>query len=91
MGASQAMERYNNLSMVSENREPQRAYYIPFGDRGAALTQPGEASDRYISLNGTWGFGYFETPLDLPEDAADIVCGAELPVPSCWELSLIHI
>ena len=85
MGASQTMERYNDLSMVSENREPQRAYYIPFGDRCAALTQPGEASDRYIALNGTWGFGYFETPLDLPEDAADIVCGAELPVPSCWE------
>ena len=79
------MEKYNDLSLVSENREPQRAYYIPFSNRDAVLTMEGEASDKYTSLNGIWGFEYLETPLDIPENIADICCSAELPVPSCWE------
>ena len=79
------MEKYNDLSLVSENREPQRAYYIPFESRDTALTGDGKASDKYISLNGTWGFEYLETPLDIPEKIEDIACSAEIPVPSCWE------
>ncbi len=79
------MEKYNDLSLVSQNREPQRAYYIPFSTCDAALTGNGEASDRYTSLNGTWGFEYLETPLDIPENIEDIECCAEIPVPSCWE------
>lgn len=79
------MEKYNDLSLLSENREAQRAYYIPFGNKDMALTQPGEASDRYMALNGEWAFAYFETPLDLPENIKDIVCGKTIPVPSCWE------
>jgi hypothetical protein len=31
------MEKFNNLSIVSENREPQRAYYIPFSDMEDAI------------------------------------------------------
>lgn len=79
------MEKYNDLSLVSQNREPQRAYYIPFSTCDAALTGNGEASDRYTSLNGTWGFEYLETPLDIPENIEDIEYSAEIPVPSCWE------
>jgi len=79
------MKKYNDLSIVSENREPQRAYYIPFTDKASALTRDAEKSEQYTTLNGTWNFEYFETPLDIPENISDIRYGNELPVPSCWE------
>lgn len=49
------------------------------------MTGNGEVSDKYTSLNGTWGFEYIETPLDVPEKIEDIECSSEIPVPSCWE------
>ncbi len=30
------MEKYNDLSLLSENRVPQRAYYIPFSNAADA-------------------------------------------------------
>ncbi len=79
------MEKHNDLKIISENREPQRAYYIPFADEQTALTGKKEASDRYTGLNGTWNFKYFESHLDVPEAVGEIVYDATLPVPSCWE------
>jgi len=40
------MRRYENLDSISENREPQRAYYIPQGG--------------CTSLNGEWKFKFYE-------------------------------
>ena len=40
------MRKYEDLNHISENRMPQRAYYIP--------------NDGCISLNGDWDFKYFE-------------------------------
>ena len=40
------MRKYENLQFLSENREPQRAYYIPQGG--------------YNLLNGIWDFKYYE-------------------------------
>ena len=40
------MRKYENLNLISENREPQRAYYIPQGG--------------YISLNGQWKFKFYD-------------------------------
>lgn len=79
------MEKYNNLTIVSENREPQRAYYIPFTDKASAIEKRGVESDLYTSLNGEWNFKYFECPLDLPDSVSDIEYSETLPVPSCWE------
>ncbi len=79
------MEKYNDLSIVSENREPQRAYYIPFADKEEALHWDGEMSGQYRSLNGTWQFCYLESPLDLPDDIGAAEYPDEIPVPSCWE------
>lgn len=79
------MEKYNDLSIVSENREKQRAYYIPFGDKQKALSGEALRSDRYHDLNGKWNFHYFESPLDLPDDISEIEYKDEIPVPSCWE------
>ena len=79
------MEKYNNLTIISENREPQRAYYIPFSNKEDALSKHGTQSDRYTDLNGTWTFKYFECPLDLPDNVSEIIYSETLPVPSCWE------
>ena len=46
------MRKYENLENISENREPQRAYYIP--ENGC------------ISLNGEWNFKFYEC--DFEED-----------------------
>ncbi|HJA94234.1 MAG TPA: hypothetical protein H9717_14175 [Candidatus Eisenbergiella merdipullorum] len=79
------MEKYNDLSIISENREPQRAYYIPFGTAEGALGSQACQSDRCIDLNGVWDFCYFESPLDMPDQIRDIAYSHSLPVPSCWE------
>ncbi len=41
---------YENLDKISENRLPQRAYYIPEGSK--------------LSLDGVWDFKYFERDFD---------------------------
>ena len=79
------MQRVNDLSIVSENRMEQRAYYIPCGSRKTAMNGRAGESERYQSLNGTWDFQYYETPLDIPEEPAEIHYRESLPVPSCWE------
>lgn len=47
------MRFYDNLDKISENRLPQRAYYIPEND-GA-----------YMLLNGEWDFDYYERDYDF--------------------------
>ena len=54
MKLEKTMRKYENPELVSENKEPQRAYYIPVGE-GA-----------YQPLNGTWRFKYYER--DFEED-----------------------
>lgn len=79
------MEKYNDLKIVSEGREQQRAYYIPHGDEKTAFSGDKQLSGAYIDLNGTWDFRYFSTPLDIPDDVAEITFEHTLPAPSCWE------
>lgn len=79
------MEKFDNLSIVSENREKQRAYYIPFGNKEEAMNKRGVYSDKYMDLNGEWNFKYLETHLDLEDKILDISYSEKIPVPSCWE------
>ncbi len=79
------LERFNDLRIVSENREPQRAYYIPFLSRDRALNCIKEQSESYTDLNDIWNFRYFESHLDIPESVESIIYEHTLPVPSCWE------
>ena len=64
------MRIYENPSKTSENRLPQRAYYIPSG------------KSEYRLLNGIWRFRYFSSDLDVPES---IDTWNTIPVPSCWQ------
>ncbi len=65
------MRFYENLEHISENRMPQRAYYIP------------ENCGAFISLNGEWNFKYYSA--DFNEEK-EITKWDKIPVPSCWQL-----
>lgn len=82
------MRKCDDLSIVFENREKQRAYYIPYTNKeDAMLAMPDQEikSDQYQLLNGDWEFKYLETPLDIPNNIGDIAFDTKIPVPSCWE------
>ena len=64
------MRFYENILKTSENRLPQRAYYIPKG------------KSEYMLLNGNWRFVYFKNEDEAPEK---IEKWDEIPVPSCWQ------
>ncbi|MBR2916382.1 MAG: glycoside hydrolase family 2 [Clostridia bacterium] len=65
------MRFYEDLTHISENRMPQRAYYIP--------ENPGS----YTLLNGEWNFKYFSADIDEEETIKE---WDSIPVPSCWQL-----
>ena len=65
------MRFYENLNHISENRLPQRAYYIP------------ENEGAYTLLNGMWDFKYYTADF-LEKDSDEF--SDKIPVPSCWQL-----
>lgn len=64
------MRIYENHLKTSENRLPQRSYYIP------------EGAAEYRLLNGDWKFAYFSRDIDVPES---IEKWDTVKVPSCWQ------
>ena len=64
---------YEDLNHISENRLPQRSYYIPAGDA------------TYTLLNGVWDFAYFENG-DAAPTADAITEWGTMEVPACWQL-----
>lgn len=74
------MRIYENFEKFSENREPQRAYYIPYESLEKALEGKKENSAYCKLLNGRWNFAYFPRDIDLPEN---ITSWDTVSVPSC--------
>ena len=64
------MRFYENPEKTSENRLPQRSYYIPKG------------KSEYMLLNGKWRFAFFKRDIDAKEN---IEKWDSIPVPSCWQ------
>ena len=64
------MRKYENPLKTSENRLPQRAYYIPENENG------------YVLLNGEWDFKFYEC--DYEEDYVEKPWD-KIDVPSCWQ------
>ena len=62
---------YENPTKTSENRLPQRPYYLPAG------------KSEYHLLNEAWRFAFFPRDIDVPET---ITAWDSIPVPSCWQL-----
>ncbi|MBQ9117404.1 MAG: hypothetical protein IJY04_10305, partial [Clostridia bacterium] len=82
------MRKYEDPKLCGEGVLPQRAYYIPYHSRESALAAEiaamGADSELYLSLNGEWSFGYFESPLSVPEQLDGALCDT-IKVPSCIE------
>lgn len=79
------MDFHENLNVQSVNDLPPRSYFIPF----AGEQQPSEdisLSERYALLNGEWGFEYFDSIVDLPDDFTSLPFKKTIPVPSNWQL-----
>ncbi|MCL2125951.1 MAG: DUF4981 domain-containing protein [Oscillospiraceae bacterium] len=84
------MNVWENPLVLHANREPQRAYYIPYGSESAALSGEKSLSDRYMPLNGDWAFKYFCRAVDarasLHGADCDIADWGTLHVPSNWQM-----
>ncbi len=78
------MRDYESLEHISENREKQRSYYIPYDSLEKALEGDKNKSDFYKLLNGVWHFKYYERDIDVPKNIEkwDLI-----NVPSCWQTS----
>ena len=66
--AMQTMEKYyENPAILHVGTMDNRAYYIPFASRQAALEGNGDQSERRLLLSGIWQFRYYSSVLDVPE------------------------
>ena len=75
---------WENPEVISINREPARANFIPYNSIEAAKKGEVNNSPYFKLLNGNWRFYYCKKPADIP----DALCGNEwdsIPVPSCWQ------
>jgi beta-galactosidase len=80
---SQAQQHdWENHHVLQINREPARAYFIPFGKK---------AGDRQLSLNGIWKFRWTKTPderiRDFYRTDYDASAWDKLAVPANWEVN----
>ncbi|MBR6336614.1 MAG: glycoside hydrolase family 2, partial [Ruminococcus sp.] len=60
-------------------------YFIPFSLTDE-LSDNREDSSRFELLNGSWGFTYYESIVDLPDDFVSLKPAGELLVPANWQL-----
>jgi beta-galactosidase len=86
------LERHwENPGLLQVNREPARAYYIPYADAATAKTGKRGRSPYYLTLNGMWKFRYHASVLRVQDgfqdEHADVGDWDDLLVPSCWQTS----
>lgn len=81
---------WENLSVLEINREPARAYFIPFANEKQALTGDKNQSPYYQSLNGSWKFHWVSKPEERPVDFFKTNYNdsgwKNIVVPSNWEM-----
>lgn len=82
---------YENPAVLHVGTEPNRAYYIPYGDFKTATRMCREDSDRFCLLNGLWWFKYYDSIQEishsveeLPEMLRDF---DTISVPSVWQMN----
>lgn len=59
ISAQQEHHDWEDNHVLQINREPARAYFIPYGEK---------AGDRMLSLNGDWKFRWTKTPEERIKD-----------------------
>ncbi len=60
-------------------------YFIPFEKSQNPFLER-EESKLFDLLNGSWGFRYFDSIIDLEDDFVGIPAEKNLPVPANWQL-----
>ena len=79
---AQVHHDWEDNHVLQVNREPARAYFIPYGvNKG----------DRMLSLNGDWKFRWTKTPdemiMDFYQTDYDVSAWKTLVVPAVWEVN----
>ena len=79
---AQVHHDWEDNHVLQVNREPARAYFIPYGvNKG----------DRMLSLNGDWKFRWTKTPdemiMDFYQTDYDVSTWKTLAVPAVWEVN----
>ena len=84
------MNDWENQTLTSINKQPYRAYTVPFETQADALLGEAALSRFYKLLNGPWKFAYFNAPSEVPEDffREDFDCCEwdDIMVPSNWQM-----
>ena len=79
---AQTHHDWEDNHVLQINREPARAYFIPYGVK---------AGDRMLSLNGDWHFRWTKTPdemiMDFYRNEYDVSSWKTLAVPANWEVN----
>lgn len=81
LGTMNIEKYYENPEILHVGTEKPRAYFVPFSDK-TDRGKSRENSDRFINLNGEWGFHYYKSVYEVMDldDTPDTVT-----VPSCWQ------
>ncbi len=81
---------WENPAVFQINREPARAFFLPYADRKSAIIDEYTSSPWYKSLNGLWKFQWSPTPDQRPmnfyKTDFDLSNWKEIKVPANWEL-----
>ena len=84
------MNDWENQTLTSINKQPYRAYTVPFENKADALVGERGLSRFFKLLNGPWKFAYFTAPGEVPEDffQEDFDCCEwdDIMVPSNWQM-----
>ena len=92
--AKACMVYHENPDIFHVNTLENHCYFIPFATgKSQNPFLPRKKSERFELLNGKWGFRYYNSIIDLPDDFADGKLAAaalkdkkKMPVPSNWQL-----
>ena len=78
---------WDNLKILSRNREDSRTYFIPGQTANIKAAARSEIDqNNIILLNGMWEFRYFRSVADVPDDfVTGTLGGKEEHVPSVWQ------
>ena len=79
-------QHYENPEVLHLNRQPHRAYFVPFAKGQNADSLLRETSAFFTALSGkNWDFTYYHSVQALPEDFLTAPLNTQIPVPSNWQ------
>jgi beta-galactosidase len=87
--APDPLPEWRDPEVIAVNREPARAYFVPFETAELARQADPGQSAFHQSLDGAWKFSWAPSPteriVDFHDPEYDVSGWAEIPVPSNWE------